>query len=165
MNDGKTTSTSSSDELRYSLRPLTKEDLDRVVAIDRALSGRSRRGFYDRRLVAALKDPKGFIYVAACDGERLAGFIFARLLGGEFGAEETIAVLDALGADPADHNRGVGQTMLAHLEQVLRKKGIREIETQADWTNRSLLTFLDAAGFERAPRIVLERAVNAPIPN
>jgi ribosomal protein S18 acetylase RimI-like enzyme len=154
-----------SEKTQHTLRPLSKDDLDRVVAIDHALSGQSRRGFYERRLAAALKEPKGFIYVAACLDDRLVGFVFARILGGEFGAQKSVAVLDALGTDPEDRRKGAGQAMLEHLEQVMRDKGIAELQTQADWSNRSLLTFLDAAGFERAPRVVLERDVSAPMPS
>lgn len=37
--------------------PLTPADLDAVVEIDRAVSGRARRSFYEKRLAAALTIP------------------------------------------------------------------------------------------------------------
>ena len=53
--------------------------------------------------------------------------------------------------------------LMAGLEDVMRKKGVREMQTQVNWTNSSLLRFLNAAGFETAPRIVLERDVAEPL--
>ena len=146
----------------YHLRPLTPADLDAVVAIDRKHSGESRRGFYEKRLDRALRNPKGFIYVGICEGETLTGFAFARLLGGEFG-HENAAALDAIGVDPDRRGAGLGQRLMAGLEDVMRKKGVREMQTQVNWTNSSLLRFLNAAGFETAPRIVLERDVAEPL--
>jgi GNAT superfamily N-acetyltransferase len=146
----------------YHLRPLTPDDLDAVVAIDRKHSGESRRGFYEKRLERALRNPKGFIYVGVCEGDTLAGFAFARLLGGEFGREDAVAALDAIGVDPARHGAGLGRRLMAGLEEVMRKKGVRELQTQANWTNQGLLRFLGAAGFQTAPRIVLERDVSEP---
>ena len=143
----------------YTLRALTSNDLQDVVDIDSKLSGQRRRGFYARRLAAALKDPKGFIYLGACDGDRLAGFAIARILGGEFGQEDSAASLDAIGVDPDDQGRGIGRILMAGIEDIMRHKGIRELHSQTDWTNHSLLAFLDAAGFTTAPRFVLDRDV------
>lgn len=140
-----------------SLRPLVPDDLEAVVAIDRQLSGQSRRDFYERRLKAALRHPKAFIYLGATDGKELTGFVLARLLGGEFGAAAKVAALDAIGVAAGRHGRGTGRALMAGLEELLRKKGVSELHSQADWTNHSLLRFFDAAGFERAPRQVLER--------
>jgi GNAT superfamily N-acetyltransferase len=146
----------------YHLRPLTPDDLDAVVAIDRKHSGESRRGFYEKRLERALRNPKGFIYVGVCKGDTLAGFAFARLLGGEFGCEDVVAALDAIGVDPDRKGAGLGRRLMAGLEDVMRKKGVGELQTQASWTNQDLLHFLGAAGFQTAPRIVLERDVSEP---
>jgi hypothetical protein len=41
----------------------------------------------------------------------------------------------------------------------MRRKGIGELQTEALWTDHRLLAFLDAAGFELAPRQVIGRAV------
>ena len=147
----------------YTIRPLRGEDLEEVVRIDGLLSGQRRRGFYARRLTAALQDPKGFIYLGAGTGDRLAGYAIARILGGEFGKEATIASLDAIGVDPDHQGHGVGRMLMAALEEIMRHKGIRELHSQTTWTNHSLLAFLDSAGFERAPRIILDREVAAPL--
>lgn len=139
------------------LRPLTPDDLDAVVAIDRAHTGSSRLGFYQKRLQAALRDPKAFVYVGAAIQGRLVGFVMARLLGGEFGHRDAAAALDAIGVDPDHQGRGVGRALMAGLDEVMRSKGVRELETQSEWTDYDQLRFFAQTGFRHAPRIVLER--------
>jgi len=141
------------------VRPLTADDLEAVVAIDTAITGRSRRGFFERRLAAALKAPKGFVYVGAWLGDTLRGFALVRLLGGEFGRDGA-GMLDALGVDPAVKGAGLATAMMAAIDEVLRHKQVSELQTQAEWTNGEFLGFLAHAGFERAPRLVLKRAVD-----
>jgi len=147
------------------VRPLDRGDLDAVVAIDRALSGRSRHGFFARRLDHLARDPAAFAALAAdCDG-RLAGFIFARIYEGEFGATSREAALDAIGVDRAPgRRRGVGRALIDHLAANLRAHGIGELATQVEWTDHGLLGFFARTGFTLAPRIVLERATCNPVP-
>jgi ribosomal protein S18 acetylase RimI-like enzyme len=147
------------------VRRLTGDDLERCIAIDRAHAGRSRRGFFEARLRAALKDPARFIYVGVDDadgGDGLAGFALVRLLEGEYGGTERIAVLDAIGVDGALHGLGLGRALMRGAEDVMRDKGVVELRSQLDWNNHALMRFLDAAGFELAPRVILSREVAEP---
>ena len=144
--------------LAVTIRPLEAADLDAVVAIDAVFTGRSRRSFFERRLDAALKDPKAFVYVGACIGGELKGYALVRLLGGEFG-HDSAGMLDAIGVEPEARGAGLGGTLLSGVEEVMRHKGIAELQTETEWTNAGLLGFLAHAGFERAPRVVLKRDV------
>ena len=65
------------------ITPLSADDLDAVVAIDKVLSGRSRRGFFEKRLAAALEEPGDFVYVGLRHDGQLAGYALARLVEGE----------------------------------------------------------------------------------
>lgn len=141
-----------------SVRPLTADDLDATVAIDAGLSGHPRRDFFERRLKAALKDPKSFIYVGAYVGGELKGYALVRLVDGEFGHDRS-GMLDAIGVDPAHGRAGLGDAMLAEIDTVMRHKEIAELQSEADWRNTGLLGFLSHAGFEHAPRLVLKRDV------
>ncbi len=158
MTSGKTAKAPTTKDNPVTVRPLTGEDLNTVVAMDEALTGRARRGFFERRLQAALKDPKGFVYVGADVAGELKGYALVRLLGGEFG-QDAAGKLDAIGIDPASKGAGLGRALMTNIEDILRHKGVGELQTETEWTNGSLLGFLAHSGFERAPRIVLKRDV------
>ncbi len=133
-----------------------------MVEIDRRITGRSRRVFFERRLKAALADPAGFIAVAveAADASTgaCAGFAIARLQSGEFGDHRRVAVLDVIGVDPAHHGAGIGTDLLDGITARMKDRGVGELRTQVDWRDQELFRFFAAAGFGLAPRQVLERA-------
>lgn len=158
MAEKQNTGTSGTADSATTVRPLDAGDLNAVVAIDHKLTGRSRRDFFERRLNAALKDPKGFIYVGAGADGSLKGYAMVRLLGGEFG-QDAACMLDAIGVDPDTKGMGLGCALLSGIEDVMAHKGISELQTETEWTNGDLLGFLAHAGFERAPRVVLKRDV------
>ncbi len=148
------------------LRALRPADLNAVVEIDRRITGRSRRVFFERRLKAALADPAGFIVVAveaedassgACTGA-CTGFAIARLQNGEFGDDRRAAVLDVIGVDPAHRGAGVGSLLLEGITAGMKRCDVGELRTQVDWRDQELIRFFAAAGFGLAPRQVLERA-------
>ena len=143
------------------LRPLVADDLERVVEIDRRLSGRSRRGFFKKRLAAAEADPETFIAVAVEDGKVLQGFAIARIQTGEFGDEEPVAILDTIGVETDLQARGLGRILMSGLDDGMRKQGVHEMRTQADWTYQSLIRFFAGVGFTLAPRLALERGLIA----
>ncbi len=139
------------------IRPLTADDLEKVISIDSGLAGQPRRGFFERRLRGALSYPQGFIFVGAEAEGSLVGFSLVRILAGEFGGDDLVAVMDAIGIMPEAQGKGYGQALMDGIYDVMTRKNIRELQTQAEWTNHDLLKFLDAAGFERAPRVILDR--------
>ncbi len=143
--------------------PLTPDDLDAVVAIDGALTGTSRRDFFKRRLAAALKSPRDFVYVGLRRDGQLAGYALARLVDGEFGKPGASAALDAIGVDPAHQHKDAGHQLLTAVEDVLRHKGVAELTSQVQWANQDLIGFFAHAGFDLAPRIVLNRSTAQPV--
>ena len=146
-------------------RPLTGADFESVVALDARISGAPRRGYFQRRLEAALRHPKRHLQLAASDGAALRGFLLARRADGEYGGRDPVLVLEAIGVDPAAQRAGLGQRMLAEAGELGRRGGTRLLSTQADWRAHSLLRLFARAGFRLAPRQVLERAVHRmPLP-
>ncbi len=145
------------------ITPLRADDLEAVVAIDKALSGRSRRGFFEKRLAAALKQPADFVYVGLRRNDRLLGYALARLVDGEFGKPGARAALDAIGVSPSCQGKTIGHQMLTEIERILRHKGVTELSTQVRWPDQGLLTFFASAGFEMAPRVVLVRSTSEPL--
>ena len=142
--------------------PLRADDLEAVIAIDRRLSGRSRRGFFEKRLAAALRHPGEFVYVGLRRHDRLLGYALTRLADGEFGRPGARAVLDAIGLDPAYQGHSLGHLLLAEVEKVLRDKGVGKLTSQVRWSDQGLLRFFESAGFEIAPRTVLVRPTTLP---
>jgi L-amino acid N-acyltransferase YncA len=140
-------------------RSLGACDLEQVIAIDRAHSGHFRRRFFEKRFAAAMAQPNDFIHVGIVEGRSLRGFAIARVLRGEFGHEQAVAVLDAIGVAAESRERGIGQALLRGLSAVMHWRGVHALQSQADWTNQELMHFFAAAGFKLAPRLALQRAV------
>ncbi len=143
------------------VRPVTPDDLSAVVDLDRKVTGESRRGFYEKRLQAAAREPRAFVSLAIESDGAVAGFVFAQILDGEFGGKEPVAVLDAICVDPDARGANLGRQLTAALDRQLSAYGVREIQTQADWTEHGMVAFFAAAGFELAPKLVLERETTA----
>jgi ribosomal protein S18 acetylase RimI-like enzyme len=149
--------------INESVRSIDAHDLERVVEIDRIHSGHSRRRFFEKRFASASERPDDFVQLGIVRGGSLRGFAIARLVRGEFGRQDAVAVLDVLGVAPESQEQGVGQALIERLVEIMRQKGIRSLHSQAPWANVQLLRFFDAAGFHLSPRIVLDRLVAEPL--
>ena len=145
------------------IRALNGGDLERVIAIDRTHSGRSRRHFFEKRFAAAAAQPHEFIQIGVMRGGSLRGFAIARVFSGEFGREPTIAMLDAIGVEVEFQDMGVGHELMDGLVEAMRRSGVETLQSQAEWTNHRLMRFFDASGFELAHRVVLERSNSEPL--
>lgn len=140
------------------IRPLVAADLSRVVELDQATGGTPRRGFFEKRLQAHLKNAKAYLSIGAETDGQLTAFLLAHLQDGEFGTEGQVAVLDALSVDPQSQGKGVGHLMMSELKQTMSERGAAELQTQSDWGQPGLLEFFASEGFTLAPKCVLERA-------
>ncbi|HMK78553.1 MAG TPA: GNAT family N-acetyltransferase [Xanthobacteraceae bacterium] len=144
-------------------RTLGLADVERVIAIDRAHTGQSRRRFFEKRFAAAAARPQDFVPIGIDREGTLRGFAIARILRGEFGREQAVAVLDAVGVEPDSRQRGVGRALMDELIAALDRMGVRSLHSQAAWDNHELVRFFAASGFALAPRLVLERFVAEPL--
>jgi len=138
-------------------------DVERVIAIDRAHTGRSRRRFFEKRFAAAAARPQDFIPIGIHRGGALRGYAIVRILRGEFGREQAVAVLDAVGVEPHSRERGIGRALIDALIAELDRVGVRSLQSQAAWNNDDLMRFFAASGFVLAPRLVLECSVAEPL--
>jgi GNAT superfamily N-acetyltransferase len=146
---------------RPELRRLAAADLERVVALDAALGGHSRRAYFERRLGAALRDPQHYLQFAADDAWDFGGFALARVLAGEFGRDRPALMLEVIGVSFQHRGRGIGPLLLEELEREAARRGIRELWTQASWRQERMLRFLARTGFELAAPQVLACAAPA----
>jgi GNAT superfamily N-acetyltransferase len=151
-----------SSALDRSICELGLGDLERIATIDRSLTGRSRRRFFATRLAAARERPDGFIHIGVMRGGALRGFALARILSGEFGREQ-VAVLDVMGVEPHSQRLGVGQELMENLVTRAQDRGVASLQSQAVWTDHSLLRFFEMSEFRLAARSALERPVAEPL--
>ncbi len=148
---------------RDEIRPIDTDDLETVLAIDLAHTKYSRRRFFEKRLAQAAAHPDQYVQIGFARGGSLRGFAIAHLLRGQFGREDSVAVLDALGVEFGSQSHGMGQLLIGHLLEILRQKGVRVLHSQASWRNHELLRFFDRCGFALCSRVVLERTVAEPL--
>jgi ribosomal protein S18 acetylase RimI-like enzyme len=141
-----------------SVRRLAAADLDRVVEIDQAITGQSRKGFFENRIAVAVQEPAAFISLGYVEGGRLQGFLLAHMLDGEFGGRHPVAVLDALGVDPSTRGHGGSHALLKELQTAARGRGAHELRTQIAWPNEPVMHFFGTAGFKLGSRVVLGRS-------
>jgi GNAT superfamily N-acetyltransferase len=145
------------------VRPLKADDVERMIAIDQGHTKRARRRFFEKRLAAAAAHPDDFIHVGMSDGGKLVGFAFARVLHGEFGRAQDAAALDLVAVERASEHHGRGHALMQALTEAMKKRGMRLLHSETDWTDHELVRFFDSSGFTLAPRLVLERSVAEPL--
>lgn len=141
-----------------STRPITVADLEQVIAIDKAGSGQSRRHFFEKRFAAAKRRPNDFIQIGVVDDKALRGFAIGRILRGEFGQKDAIAVVDALGVELESREHGLGHRLMDGLVETARGQGAQSMQSLVDWKNPDLLRFFNGTHFALAPRLALECA-------
>jgi len=148
---------------RDEIRPIDADDLEAVVAIDRAHTKYSRRRFFEKRFAQAAAHPAEFVQLGFVRGGSLQGFAITHILRGQFGRDDSVAVLDALGVEFDSQSHGMGHLLISELLEILRQRGVRVLHSQSSWRNHDLLCFFDRCGFRLSPRIVLDRSVAAPL--
>lgn len=147
------------------IRPLTEDDFEGVVALDQRITGSARRGYFEQRLKAALRQPKRHLQLAAATKAGLSGFVLARAAGGEYGRQGEVLALETVGVEPDTQHAGLGRRMMTDLETRARARGVERVVTQVEWKNHGMLRFLDGARFSLAPQQMLERPVHRmPLP-
>lgn len=144
-----------------SIRALTKQDLDAVLAIDAAIVGRARRAYFERRVAAAIKQPELHVQLAAVDAKGLAGYILARRTQGEFGRSRAGLRIEVLGVQAQRQGRGIGRQLMDALASYAHRHDITELRTVVSWNNHGMLGWVDAMGFELAGDLVLECTVGS----
>jgi GNAT superfamily N-acetyltransferase len=143
-----------------SIRPLDAADVNAVEAIDSMHGGHSRRHFFEKRFAAAQDHPEDYLHVGAAIDGRIKGFAIARVLRGEHGQRDMVAVIDAVAVDRDRLRQGVGRALVKELIKQARARGIDSLQSQAAWEEFELLRFFRGSGFALAPRLALERAVS-----
>ena len=138
------------------IRNLQPDDLQAMVAIDTALTGRRRAEFLQHKLDQAFADSGIAVSLAAELDGHVVGYVLARVWFGEFGVTERVAAMDVLGVHPDLHGRGIGPALIDQLRTNLLALGIRRLQTEVGWENLVLISFFQREGFTLAPRLCLD---------
>jgi ribosomal protein S18 acetylase RimI-like enzyme len=138
------------------VRNLRADDLDRLVAIDAAATGRRRERFLALKVKQAFSDSGIAASLVAELDEHVVGFVLARVYYGEFGVVEPAAVLDVLGVHPDYRGRHIAAALVDQLRTNLLGLGIPTLQTEVRWSNPELITFFQHEGFTIAPRLCLD---------
>ena len=141
------------------VRALQAADLDAVIAIDAANEGRPRRDYIVRRLQSAQQQPLLHAQFAAVRGDRLVGYLLARLVKGEFGRSDPNMRIELVGLQPEQARQGIGRQLFDALRTWAQRHGAAEIRTLSSWKRTGMLGWLGGLGFELAPTLVLESHV------
>lgn len=141
------------------VRSMVAGDLDALIAIDRHITGRDRRAYYERKLAETLDETGVRISLVAEQDGRPVGFIMARVDYGEFGRTEPEAVIDTIGVDPAATRQNIGTAMMSQLMVNLAALQVERVRTEVIWNNHPLTAFLEHCGFLPAQRLALKRLI------
>ena len=137
-----------------SMRP---QDLQEIVRIDRALTGRDRSAYIHGKLDEAMNDSAIRVSMTARLDGAIVGYLMARADLGDFGRIEPAAVIDTVGVDPEYEHRGVARAMLSQLFANLGALRVERVETSTAPRDQALLGFLFDAGFVPSQRLAFSR--------
>ncbi len=143
---------------RIPVRSMRAEDLRKLIEIDKRITGRDRRDYFERKMEEALYESDVRVsLVAEIDGEPV-GFVMARVDFGEFGRIDSTAVLDTIGVDPDYRNQGIGRALLSQLFINLMTLRVDGVRTEIGWADQSLGGILERCGYRPSQRLCLELA-------
>lgn len=142
------------------VRSLEPRDLDALIEIDAAESGRRRPLYFERMLARAVAKADFQASLAAEIEDRTVGFVIATLFYGEYGLVEPSASIDTIGVLPSCRGRRVGRALVRQLALNLAALRIERVRTEVPWNDYGLLAFFERNGFAPAGRICLERGLD-----
>ena len=145
---------------RILVRVMNEHDLQAVVAIDAAASGRRRPRYFELMLERAVKQAALQVSLAAEVDGHVVGFAIVSLYYGEYGVSEPTASLDAISVDPAHRGQAVGRALLRQLRLNLSALRVTTLRTEVSWDDFDLLAFFKKEGFSLARRLCLDCALD-----
>ncbi len=146
------------------VRTMRPDDLEAVVAIDAAASGRRRPRYFELKIQRAVRDANLQVSLVAEVEGRPVGFLVATLYYGEYGMAEPSASIDAIGVEPGRRGRHVGHELMRQLRRNLGALRIGSLRTEVAWDDFELLRFFARQGFAPARRLCLESPLDPTAP-
>ncbi len=147
------------------VRSMRMDDLNAVVAIDAAASGRRRPRYFELMLQRAINQAALQISLVAEVDSRVVGFVIGSLYYGEYGVAEPSASIDAVSVDPGSQGKNVGKVLMRQLRLNLGALRIATLRTEVSWDHFGLLGFFRSQGFRPSSRICLECTLDPTQPD
>ncbi len=144
--------------MQFSIRKITAQDADAIIAIDAVRSGKAKAEFWLARLkpfLEASKKKRVVLGYVAVDSEKVLGYILAEGRSWEFGSPQCGWIF-AIGVDPECGRRGVGLALCREVCLRFKELNILTVRTMVRKDDVDVLSFFRASGFHAGPFIELE---------
>jgi GNAT superfamily N-acetyltransferase len=138
------------------VRAVRRADLDRIVAIDTAVTRMPKTAYWHslyRRYGKGDDDARQFL-VAEVAG-RVVGFVIGEIRDWEFGSPPCGWVF-AISVDPGARLGGVGTGLLRAIGDSFRRKGVTKLRTMLSRDNMLILSFFRSQGMTAGSLLPLE---------
>lgn len=137
------------------LRPLARDDIPELVAIQEMITKKEVPQTWTRMVESHLDDSHSLGLVAVRDG-RIVGFVIGEIKGEGFGLPQS-GWIEVVGVDPRVMGEGIGKAMIDRLFESFRREGIANAYTAVRWDSGDMLSFFKSVGFGRSDFINLVR--------
>lgn len=137
-------------------------DLDAVVALDAAITGAEKAGYWQDMLERfTQKKPRSnrYFLVGKSPGDKLVGFIIGEIRAWEFGSPPCGWVI-ALNVAADQREQGIGTMLFDALCAEMKKDGVTTIRTMVLASDKVNLSFFRGEGLAAGPYIELERQLD-----
>ncbi|NMG55181.1 GNAT family N-acetyltransferase [Aromatoleum aromaticum] len=139
------------------IRPLRRDDLEAMIAIDEMAFKRNRCNYFERKAGDCLDSAKAMNSSLVCEVDgKVVGFIIGQMYTGEFGIPESTATIDTLGVHPDVRGHGIASEMLDQFITNMKEIGVRKVFTLVNWSEFGLEKFFSRHKFVPSKRINLE---------
>lgn len=139
-------------------RKMSADDLPQVIHIQEIIT---KKKIGPKKLTqwgeTTQKDSS--LSLVALDQGQVVGFIISEIMTNSFGLDQS-GWIKIVGVHPKYMGSGIGQSLIAQLFKLFKKKKINEIYTAARWDSVDLLSFFKSVGFDRSNFINLNKKLN-----
>lgn len=142
------------------VRAMREDDLNAIVAIDAAATGRRRPRYFEVMLQRAVTQAGLQISLVAELDDHVVGFVIGTLYYGEYGVVEPSASIDAITVSPDYRGQSVGKALMRQLRLNLAALRITTLRTEVSWQDFDLLGFFRSEGFTPSSRLCLDCALD-----
>jgi predicted N-acetyltransferase YhbS len=134
-------------EAKVKIRPMEREDIDGILAVDRKISGVQRALTYRDLVREAIGGQMDVSFVAEVE-DQFVGFVLAYLIF----VREAVSgacVIQIFGVDPKYQGQGIAAKLVQALLDACRSKGIKLARVMLDGRDDQLQAFFKRVGFDQ----------------